>query len=140
MPRTTRFASEAEFEVPPTLNLTDSAEPVVEAQRATSWIDRGTSPELVPVPASVFDDDFFHSPEHGEIAGPTAAEEFSERFREGGHFSVPVRVQQQENVRVVTAETVVADNTIRGSSFGDAAVASTESDELDIPAFLRRGN
>jgi cell division protein FtsZ len=90
-------------------------------------------PELIPVPASVFDDDFFQGPGRDEEDDLNGA---SERARDAGHFSVPARVQQQENVRVVMAEP--ADAAVRGTSF-DAAT-SAESDELDIPAFLRRGN
>src|SRR5580698_8086590 len=59
-------------------------------------------PELVPVPASVFDDDFFRA-----SASRAAAEEretsLPERFREPSHFSAPVRVPQ-EDVRFVSQE------------------------------------
>ncbi|WP_348268520.1 cell division protein FtsZ [Edaphobacter sp. DSM 109919] len=117
---TSRFASEAEFEAGPDIEPEDSSR----AQRPVARVESGAAPELVPVPASVFDDDFFQGAGHGEGAD---GDEVSERSREASHSFTPGRVQQQENVRVVMAEP------------GEAA-ASAESDELDIPAFLRRGN
>jgi cell division protein FtsZ len=92
------------------------------------------APELIPVPASVFDDDFFQSSDHDK----TGEEGVFERRSEASHFSAPVRVQQQENVRVVMAEP--GDAVVRGASFSDTPATPSESDELDIPAFLRRGN
>ena len=130
-----RFASEAEFEVAPT---GDSAEQVREAQRPAAGVNTA-APELVPVPASVFDDDFFQSvPEPGEtqdrrVEGPAG------KFRETNHFSAQIRVQQED----VLAAEPVTDAGARGPSFSGAIVAAAEqaeSDELDIPAFLRRGN
>jgi cell division protein FtsZ len=88
--------------------------------------------ELVPVPASVFDDDFFRVP---GVRGEKSAE--AERGREATHFSAAVRVQQ-EDIRSVTDD--VGDSSARVPAFGSAAVAAAEPDELDIPAFLRRGN
>jgi cell division protein FtsZ len=128
-----RFASESTFEAAPVFRPEDSSpEPCNELQRSAGRAE--ASPELIPVPASVFDDDFFQGSGHGEEADPDGA---SDRTRETGHFSAPARVQQQENVRVVMAEPGEA--VVRGTSL-DAAGASAESDELDIPAFLRRGN
>ncbi|WP_433969214.1 hypothetical protein [Tunturiibacter gelidiferens] len=63
-----------------------------------------------------------------------------DRAREVTHFSAPVRVQP-EDVRGGTDE--VGDSLVRVPAFGSAAVApadQAEPDELDIPAFLRRGN
>jgi Cell division GTPase len=54
-----RFASEAEFEIDP---MGDSAEQGMEAKRPAAG--GNGAPELVPVPASVFDDVFF-SGSHG---------------------------------------------------------------------------
>lgn len=128
-----RFASETAFESASTFTPEDdSPEPCKEMRRST---DRAEAPpELIPVPASVFDDDFFQGSGHGEVANPDGA---SDRIRDTGHLSAAPRVQQQENVRVAMVEP--GETAVRGTSF-DAAGASTESDELDIPAFLRRGN
>jgi cell division protein FtsZ len=133
-----RFASETQFEAAPAVRPEESAESSVflpepwnEVQRLASRA--AAAPELIPVPASVFDDDFFQGAGHGEEADLDGV---SDRNRESVHFSASARVQPQENVRVVMAEP--ADAVVRGTPF-DAA-ASAESDELDIPAFLRRGN
>ncbi|MDW5264160.1 MULTISPECIES: cell division protein FtsZ [Acidobacteriaceae] len=132
--RAARFASEAEFEATPTFKPEDSSpESFTEVQRPAARAE--ASPELIPVPASVFDDDFFQGSGSGEEADSDGT---STRARETSHFSAPARVQQQENVRVVMAEPGEA--AVRGTSFNDAAGAAAESDELDIPAFLRRGN
>jgi cell division protein FtsZ len=68
-----------------------------------------TSPELVPVRASVFDDDFFRKPEEEESA--KGAEETESK--------------QWPNARIP-------------SFAGYAGDGTAENDELDIPAFLRR--
>jgi cell division protein FtsZ len=131
--RSARFASESSFEAAPAFRPeASSPEPCNEVQRPTGRAE--APPELIPVPASVFDDDFFQGSGHGEEADLDGA---SDRTKDAGHFSAPARVQQQENVRVVMAEP--GETAVRGTSF-DAAGASAESDELDIPAFLRRGN
>jgi cell division protein FtsZ len=122
---TPRFASEMEFEGAPV------EAPAVEAQR----VETRSSPELIPVPASVFDDDFFHSPENDENAEENGV---SGRPREANHFSAANRVQPQENVRVVATE--AGDAGVRGAALSEAVMTAAESDELDIPAFLRRGN
>jgi cell division protein FtsZ len=142
---TSRFASGAEFEVAPMFKPEDSSSgPAGEAQarethrsdtRGEARNEAGAAPELIPVPASVFDDDFFQGSGHGEDSDGDGV---SARTREASHFSAPARVQQQENVRVVMAEPGEA--VVRGTPFEDALGAAAESDELDIPAFLRRGN
>jgi cell division protein FtsZ len=123
-----------------------SAEPVFESSTSTqlSVAEAGASPELVPVPASVFDDAFFRSsPEQGTTDRSEddvdVTEDNAEGFREGSHFSPPLRVQQ-DNIGRAMAASPVADPVVRGASFGDAVGGTAESDELDIPAFLRRGN
>ena len=123
-----------------------SAEPVIEPPVSTQWpgAEASASPELVPVPASVFDDAFFRSsPEQAttdqsENDGDAAKDEV-ERFQGGSHFSSPLRVQE-DNIGRAVAASPVADPVVRGASFGDALGGAAESDELDIPAFLRRGN
>jgi cell division protein FtsZ len=104
--------------------------------------------ELVPVPASVFDDDFFRTSARGvEIVGSadevdSTVDALPERYREHAHFSAPPRVQH-EDVRSMSAEPPVVELAERGSSFGGPVATPmerAEPDELDIPAFLRRGN
>jgi cell division protein FtsZ len=129
-PATMRFASEMEAEP-----VKEVALPLREANEVKEPIAKMESDapvELVPVPASVFDDDFFRAP---GVRREKAAE--AERAREATHFSAPVRVQQ-EGIRSVTDD--VGDSSVRVPAFGSAAVAAAEPDELDIPAFLRRGN
>jgi cell division protein FtsZ len=91
-------------------------------------------PELVPVPRSVFDDDFFKT---GRIA-PATPSVADTRMPSARGFETPdgvrpVRMQSEpEPAAFVPAEPVVR-------PFGGTHGAQ-ESDELDIPAFLRRGN
>jgi cell division protein FtsZ len=127
-----RFASEDGFKSAPAPKVEElTAEADLQPLQPGAGIDADASPELVPVPASAFDDDFFRSgPERREDT--TAAQSVLEPLSEGSHSSAAIRVQQ-EGMRVVMAEPEV----VRGPSFGDAPV---ETDELDIPAFLRRGN
>jgi cell division protein FtsZ len=95
---------------------------------------------LIPVKASVFDDDFFQaSSMRGE---PGSEEGVAERYRVGTHFSSPGRVQEEE-VRLVTEEVFPLEASVRVPTMGGAAAVAAdpaEPDELDIPAFLRRGN
>ena len=137
-PMGTRFASEMEpatEAVRPVPERNEGKEPVVK-------MEAGASAELVPVPASVFDDDFFRAPGvRGERAAEVDRVEAGpvERARDT-HFSAPIRVQQEDG-RSVTGE--VGDSPVRVPAFGSAAVVAAdpaEPDELDIPAFLRRGN
>ena len=106
-------------------------------------VAKNAAAELIPVPASVFDDDFFRtSPLHDEAIAEDRRREanFPER-RENAHFSSAPRVQT-EDVRSVSDEVSVAETSARVQSFvaGVTAPDPAEPDELDIPAFLRRGN
>jgi len=112
-------------------------------------------PELVPVPRSVFDDEFFRS---GGSSVPAAARE--ERAEErrvvidageppawGSHdFSGAGRVQEERNRggeeagRGEVFHVRAAESPVRGPEFAGPEPERTEPDELDIPAFLRRGN
>jgi cell division protein FtsZ len=86
--------------------------------------ERNSEPELVPVAASIFDDDFFRAP--------------TERNRPAGEhelFGSAVAVQ------AVGAPVPVEENTRDTRLFAGASGSPTEqseTDELDIPAFLRR--
>jgi len=73
----------------------------------------GPRPELIPVPASVFDDDFFRKPNE-ELRSSAAA--------------------AQENTATSWPEARVP------SFAGYAPDAPAETDDLDIPAFLRRNH
>jgi cell division protein FtsZ len=132
-----RFASEPEVE--------PVSSPVVEAKEKKSASNgHGAPPELLPVKASVFDDDFFRA---SSSRGETAPEEggLPERFREphmSTHLSASGRVQEQE-MHSVTEEVFPVEASVRAPFGGGAAatgVDHVEPDELDIPAFLRRGN
>ncbi|WP_158943038.1 cell division protein FtsZ [Granulicella sp. S190] len=135
---TTRFASEMETRpeaAKPERESHEIKEPVVKRE--------GGSAELIPVPASVFDDDFFRTPagraERAAEADRAEAEP-TDRAREATHFSALLHVQQ-EHVRAAAGDG--AESSARVPASGSATVVPTgqaESDELDIPAFLRRGN
>jgi len=83
-------------------------EHIAPVQDAGQSDDRESTPELKPVKASVFDDDFFRKPEQDEAK---AAED-------AGSKAWP-------DARIP-------------SFAGYAGESTTENDELDIPAFLRR--
>lgn len=72
-------------------------------------VTRASAPELIPVRASVFDDDFFRRPKE-DVAAKAAEDAASKPWPDA---RVP-------------------------SFAGYAAESSAENDELDIPAFLRR--
>ena len=108
-----------------------------------------TTPELVPVRASVFDDDFFKAPvpRFGDLPKGEGRESMTQRF------SATADVQSEE-VRTglppasmgksvpLEASAPIEPMTRMGSFTELAGVEAeeAESDELDIPAFLRRGN
>src|SRR6266436_6786599 len=82
-----RFASEPEPE--------PMSSPVVEAKEKSSSNGHGASPELVPVKASVFDDDFFQtSSTRGEIVSEGNGMEGG--LLERSHCSGPGRVKEEE--------------------------------------------
>ena len=97
--------------------------------------------ELLPVPASVFDDDFFRTSAHGVEIGAFDTMDEAAQVREQTHYATAARVQTEETWGAV-AEAPVAEVSVRAPSYGGAVaqVGRVEPDELDIPAFLRRGN
>ena len=133
-PVESRFASEME--------TVESAAPVVPAPaqktEEPAAQEAGDAPlELVPVPASVFDDDFFRAASARETQASAA-----DRGREQTYFSAPARVPQEPG-RSLAGEGFAAETAVRVPSYGGGAAVSqdhAEPDELDIPAFLRRGN
>jgi len=138
-PAAPKFASEAVPE--PTAA---PGAPWSEAKEAAAVVEASAAEirpaqELVPVPASVFDDDFFKASPAGGDAVETG---LPERFREPAHAAMVSRVQHDDAWRA-TAELPVADPLVRAPSFGGAMAVPAdhaEPDELDIPAFLRRSN
>lgn len=110
-----------------------TAEPKIVLPEAPS--PTPTRQELVPVPASVFDDDFFRSSQS--------------RVTVSHHSDDPVRVEAgvRDSAYFPVSENVplnvpASDTSVR-APFGDVASVqadSVEPDDLDIPAFLRRGN
>jgi cell division protein FtsZ len=138
-PDAPRFASEPAPEPP--------MQAVVEKNPA-AVAGQGAPVELLPVPASVFDDDFFKASQLREEPAEVYAKldrvetELPDRFREPTHFSPPAHVQP-ESLRRVADESPVAETSARVPSFSSAVAVPAdhvEPDELDIPAFLRRGN
>ena len=92
-------------------------------------------PELTPVSASVFDDDFFRASPQAKM--PPGPQHEARGWGEQQDVLLPPRVQRAE------AESVKPPSEpVRGHGFsnGSAALEDSPSDELDIPAFLRRGN
>jgi cell division protein FtsZ len=119
-----RFASETEAEPAPAPSVERREKP------ASAGIDG--PPELIPVKASVFDDDFFRSDARPEMI----LEE------EPAHFTGSSPVQKEEFYSVME-EVSTVEASVRVPSLGGSAPAMVnhaEPDELDIPAFLRRGN
>jgi hypothetical protein len=88
-----------------------SAEETAAAGRVTVASTTVSEPELLPVPASVFDDAFFRSEPIVEA---------------------PMPLRREPEMPVITEQRV----------FAGAAVSSDaqDTDELDIPAFLRKGH
>ena len=130
--------------------------PVAAETFAPPAAPRAPEPELIPVRASVFDDDFFKSPiprfadsTPARIETPQAAA-FEPRFEPSRYFSGGSDVQSEEVRSVVaplvTSATVPATSVeplTRPGTFAGATSTESEGaepDELDIPAFLRRGS
>jgi cell division protein FtsZ len=101
------------------------------------------APELVPVPRSVFDDDFFRVSAAKAPATAAASGSAEEWLGNGQGDSVRgMRVQYADQERAPERSTgEFGEATVRVPSLTAAlAPDPVESDELDIPAFLRRGN
>ncbi len=107
-----------------------------EMKAASARVDAQT--ELIPVPASVFDDDFFQGkPSHGDLTlgADETAREMPVRYSDAAHLSAREFVQQ-DDTRIMAEESLVVETAVRASSFGGAVAAPAdpgEPDELDIP-------
>jgi cell division protein FtsZ len=114
------------------LRVTPPAETPMERTRGAyvPTVQPEPKPELVPVPASVFDDDFFRKPNEELRSGkePRSWEPEPSRDLE----PVAAAEEKEEEVTHWPAAKVPSFAGYAGGS------SSSESDELDIPAFLRR--
>lgn len=108
------------------------------------------APELIPVPRSVFDDDFFRVPTRQMLAPELPAESRmpSARGFDSPDSHRPIRLQYEDANRAIESildpaalASTVSEPTVRVPAFtGSVAREPAEADELDIPAFLRRGH
>lgn len=94
-------------------------------------------PELRAVPASVFDDDFFRTTQERAMPAYSIPEE-AVRLETGVRETAYVQPAESVHTEAPAAEVGVR------AQYGGAAAAlpadANEPDELDIPAFLRRGH
>jgi cell division protein FtsZ len=101
-------------------------------------------PELIPVPRSVFDDDFFRVSARELLAQTSESRMPSARGFDSPDTPRPVRLHYEEASRALDSvldEPAVAEPAVRVPVFGGAVVREpAEADELDIPAFLRRSH
>ena len=110
-----------------------------------NYVPHGSQPELIPVPRSVFDDEFFRGSAR-ELLSPKAEGRMpSARGFDSPDATRPVRLQYEEASRaldsVLDAEPAVAEPAVRVPAFtGAVAREPAAADELDIPAFLRRSH
>ncbi|HEX4154784.1 MAG TPA: cell division protein FtsZ [Acidobacteriaceae bacterium] len=109
------------------LRITPPSEPHTDRARG-AYVPAASpeaKPELIPVPASVFDDDFFRQPNGNH----RAESETPSWEQQASHEEEPVEPKEETHWPAAKVP----------SFAGYAAESSSsESDELDIPAFLRR--
>jgi len=137
------FAAEPEFDAE-TDALACAASQLVEEQEEQPQFDSSSAshlePELVPVAASVFDDDFFRSPRvrlQSELKDE--ADGYGAQAREYSFNGSTHRTgSQPASSEYVSAESVREPHLFAGANASHEGPA--ESDELDIPAFLRRSH
>ena len=103
------------------------------------------TPELIPVPRSVFDDDFFRVPTRQMLAHDPVPETRipSARGFDSPDSNRPIRLQYEDANRAIESilEPVVPEPAVRVATFtGSVPHEPAQADELDIPAFLRRGH
>ncbi len=100
--------------------------------------------ELVPVKASIFDDDFFRSGPMARLEERPAerrvvVETGEPRAWETHDYSAPEHVQEGDG-RGEIFHVRAAEAPARAAEFVASEADQGQPDELDIPAFLRRGN
>ena len=118
-PETPRFASEA-------VEDDDEVAPPLKPE------------ELRPVPASVFDDEFFRSTVRSVAERETEAEaEAAERYDD---VSLSGTVQYERGEEQRMQETELAERNAAPPPRAPEPQNDPEPDELDIPAFLRRSS
>ncbi len=104
---------------------------------------REATPQLVPVRASVFDDDFFRARPRESVPSedrlPADLPAAGGRAWETRNVSVQRNVQH-EAVRAEIFHVHAAEEPSRTMSASSGEGTSGDPDELDIPAFLRRGH
>jgi cell division protein FtsZ len=93
-------------------------------------------PELVPVPASVFDDDFFRK--SNEELRPAPEPRSWETSRETRDNSETENSGEQESIGLPQKTHWPAAKVPSFAGYAGGGSSSSEEDELDIPAFLRR--
>ncbi len=93
-------------------------------------------PELVPVPASVFDDDFFR--QSSEEQRPAAEPRSWETSRETRENRVAESSQDLEGEALPQKTHWPAAKVPSFAGYAGGGSSSSEEDELDIPAFLRK--
>jgi cell division protein FtsZ len=128
--------SDADDEVAPPI-AEDEIKPLVIAKEAEQ--------ELIPVPSSVFDDDFFRASARELLApAPDSAQRSpSARGFDSPDSSRPLRLTYGEPMRAYggVTESGPAEPAMQTPVFTSALVREpAEADELDIPAFLRRAH
>ena len=114
----------------------------VHETRPPEVVERLPEPELIPVRASVFDDDFFREPKAVHTPPPVAPvpEPVIARAAEPIHIPEP-EPQPEPVASFEDEETPTLWPEARVPSFAGYAggdTVSSDSDELDIPAFLRK--
>jgi cell division protein FtsZ len=159
----------SEFHLEPAVTGSKSA-PAVEAQpapapAADSRLSSAppspapATPELVPVPASIFDDEFFRAPAARTSASEAPAPAASAMRSPASSFTpaslapvpeqplrydaVPAPRASFSETRILELEHSPSEPPARVPSFtglGASPAETGETDELDIPAFLRRGH
>ena len=156
-PPAARFASETAVELdvkpagspsPEQVSIIAPAAPIEPQQAAHIATE-----ELVPVPASVFDDDFFRSSQesetsdHAKDAFASASSRPAAKVETPGidehDFLLSTSPKQAAPKSTPSWEPSVAEPVVRNPVFVTAHTAEVEqreSDELDIPAFLRRSH
>jgi len=109
--------------------------PIQRVNAALDEIETPAARELVPVPASIFDDDFFQRSARA-IIDRSSVERTPEKSQ------TPPRIFVADDNPATEIRGKAAEPGVRVSGFASvhSEEPANEHDELDIPAFLRRGS